>query len=290
MTGFVQLGGTHGSCAWQWDLRSVNSRGLDLRIRLPEGFESLEPDIRTEAPKWLRRGAVSLTLKLSKTEETGLPEVDAEGLRKVVAAVKLIEEVAAESGLRLAPVSAADVLSLPDEQERPGDETGEIAGHLRSQVARLFEELATVRAAEGRALRDILQGQIAALEKSASDAARSAEARTARTGELMRQKVRDLLDATDIVDEARLAQELAIIAVKSDVTEEIDRLNAHIAAARELLKAGGAVGRKFDFLMQELNREANTLCSKSGSAKLTAIGLEMKVLIDQMREQVQNLE
>ena len=192
-------------------------------------------------------------------------------------------------GLQMAPVSAAELLAnhiVWTGADTPADWLVE----AKAQIGDLIESLAAARASEGRAIVEILSGQIDQLATLATQARETAEARNAAAGDLLREKVKALLDITDLADEDRLAQELALLAVKADVTEELDRLDAHIAAARALLTGKGPVGRKFDFLMQEFNREANTLCSKSGSADLTAIGLDLKLVIDQMREQVQNLE
>ena len=161
---------------------------------------------------------------------------------------------------------------------------------IGADIGPLVAALAAARAGEGAALAATLAGQLGRIAALAAAARSTAEARAARGGELLRSRLEAVLATVATVDEARLAQELALIAVKADVTEELDRLEAHVAAAGALIADGGSVGRRLDFLMQEFNREANTLCAKSGSSELTAIGLELKVAIDQMREQVQNVE
>lgn len=293
MTGFVQITGAMDAVTWQWDARSVNGRGLDLRIRLPEGCETLEPLVRKEAAKWLRRGSVSLSLKILATEDAGEIRVNSGKLAAAVTAAVQVEAAAKSAGLATTPVTIDGLMAqsgVLEAKQKSSDAEPAWLARLRTQIPELFKGLASARTAEGAALVAVLGGQIDALEKLVASAQESAEARAASAGDLLRSRVQDLLEATDAVDEQRLAQELAIIAVKSDITEEIDRLRTHVAAARDLLNENGTMGRKFDFLVQELNREANTVCSKSGSTALTATGLEMKVLIDQMREQVQNLE
>ena len=176
------------------------------------------------------------------------------------------------------------------EAASPAEDKGTLA-RLGEGIEALFAALATARAAEGQALTAILAAQIDRVEALTGAARATADARAGRTGALLRSRVDAVMSAASLpVDEARLAQELALIAVRADVTEELDRLQAHVAAARTLIAGDGPVGRKLDFLMQEFNREANTLCSKAQASELTAIGLELKVVVDQMREQVQNVE
>ena len=190
-------------------------------------------------------------------------------------------------------MTAADLLGLRGVMEAdaltPAETPGVLAA-IGADIAPLVAALAAARAGEGDALAATLAGQLDRIAGLLAAARASAEGRAARSGDLLRSRLEAVLATVAAVDEARLAQELALIAVKADVTEELDRLEAHVAAARALIASGGAVGRRLDFLMQEFNREANTLCSKSGSSELTAIGLELKVVVDQMREQVQNVE
>ena len=289
MTGFASLAGHSGGTDWVWAARSVNGRGLDIRLRLPEGGEALEPLIRAAIPKRLKRGNVSLSLKFSQAGGKARPRLNRENLAVVIAAAKEAMQLAETEGLNTERLAVADIVASPvvwSGEDTPAD----WLPAARAQIAELVETLASAREAEGRAIVEILSAQTDQLATLAAQARASAEARNAAAGDLLRQKVKALLDITDLADEDRLAQELALLAVKADVTEELDRLDAHIAAARALLAGDGPVGRKLDFLMQEFNREANTLCSKSGSADLTAIGLDLKLVIDQMREQVQNLE
>jgi uncharacterized protein (TIGR00255 family) len=190
-------------------------------------------------------------------------------------------------------MTAADLLAvrgvLEADAALPLENEGVLAA-LTAEIAGLVVALRKAREAEGKTLARLLGAQVDRIAELVADARMTAEARSARNGTLLRERLEAVLGATAAVDEARLAQELAVIAVKADVTEELDRLEAHVASARGLLAGSGPAGRKLDFLTQEFNREANTLCSKAGASDLTAIGLEMKVVIDQMREQVQNVE
>jgi uncharacterized protein (TIGR00255 family) len=290
MTGFATVPGQLDGVGWAWEIRSVNGRGLDVRLRLPEGGEALEPVIRAAVPKHLSRGNVSVNLKLSRIGDDGTPVLNYENLAAVIDAAAQARTIAEASGLELQPTSVGELLT----QKWVWD-TGQTANLVwieaaKEQISEVVGMLVNARRAEGLAIFLILSGQVDAAEKLSKNARTSADARNARVGGVLREKVLAVLAITDVADEDRLAQELALLAVKADVTEELDRLDAHIVAARALLAEKGPIGRKFDFLMQEFNREANTLCSKSNDTDLTAIGLELKVVIDQMREQVQNLE
>ena len=290
MTGFGTISGQADGVSWVWEARSVNGRGLDIRLRLPEGTEALEPVIRAAIPKHLARGNVSVNLKLVRAVDEFAPKLNHENLGSVVTAAQQARLIAEAQGLELAPVSVGELLSQKGvwDAVKAIDATwSEVA---KAQVPALVDRLKEAREAEGKAIVTILSGQNDAAETLSKSARKAAQERKEQMGSMLREKVLALLEITELADENRLAQELALLAVKADVAEELDRLDAHIAAARKLLGSNGPIGRKFDFLMQEFNREANTLCSKSGSTQLTAIGLELKVVIDQMREQVQNLE
>ncbi|MFT3973017.1 MAG: YicC/YloC family endoribonuclease [Amaricoccus sp.] len=299
MTGYADVSDGAGGASWTWEARSVNGRGLDLRLRLPDGFEALDAVARAAAAKALARGSVTVGLRLERGGSQSAPRLNREVLDAVVAAALAAGEAAAARGLDLAPMTAADLLAARGVLEAGpagpagaagAGEDGDLAALIGAGLDRLFAALALARASEGRALADVIDGQLDRVTGLVAAARDTAAARAARSGELLRTRVAAVLAGTTVVDEARLAQELALLAVKADVTEELDRLDAHVAAARDLLAAGGPVGRRLDFLMQEFNREANTLCSKAGASDLTAIGLDLKVVVDQMREQVQNVE
>ncbi|WP_235829794.1 YicC/YloC family endoribonuclease [Frigidibacter oleivorans] len=299
MTGFAAARGTGpGGAAWTWDLRSVNGKGLDLRLRLPEGIDGLEAALRSRLGQRIARGSVTLNLRLTRGAAGEGSRLNPAGLTAALAALAEVEAALRRQGLIPAPISAAAVLSLRgvtdtggEADPQPGEDTALVAAIL-ADLDPLLDAFDASRAAEGRALAALVGAQIdriAALATAARDMgqARRDDAAQALAAALARITA---LTGTEMPDPARIAQELALLAVKSDVTEELDRLDAHVAAARALMVAEGPVGRRFDFLMQEFIREANTLCSKSGHAGLTAIGLDLKHVIDQMREQVQNVE
>ncbi|WP_289152281.1 YicC/YloC family endoribonuclease [uncultured Salipiger sp.] len=292
MTGFASRSDEAEGLRWTWDLRGVNGKGLELRLRLPDWIEGLEPLVRAAASKRLARGNVQVSLRISGGDDEAAAELDEAALARVLEAMGRIEAEAGRRGLVLAPATAAQIVAL-----RGVMATGQASRDVTALRARLMEsfeaalaEFTEMRGREGQALSGVLEGQLAQIEDLVTRAAEAVEARREEQSEKLRAALARVMENTDGADATRVAQELALMAVKSDVTEELDRLTAHVAAARDLMRDKGAVGRKLDFLMQEFNREANTLCSKSGSSALTQIGLALKTVIDQMREQVQNVE
>jgi len=293
MTGFAARKGQGAGAAWHWEVRSVNGKGLDLRLRLPEWIDGLEPLVRAELSRRVQRGNVSLTLKLTRGAGAEPLRVNRAALASVLSALAEVTEAAAMRGLDLRAPSAAEVLAcrgVLDQAAADEDDTGPLRAALMADLPPLLEAFAAARSAEGTALAGILAAQIDLIAALTADAATEAALRRDAMGQSLRDSLARVLANAAGVDETRLAQELALMAVKADVTEELDRLTAHIAAARALLADPGPVGRRFDFLTQEFNREANTLCSKAQSIALTRIGLDLKTVIDQMREQVQNVE
>lgn len=293
MTGFASHRGQGAGHDWTWDLRSVNGKGLETRLRVPDWIEGLEPAIRTELAKAASRGSVSLTLKV--TREAGGAEaatLNTAVLSAAIAALAEVEQAAMAAGLTLAPSTPADLLSLRGVLDTaPVDEdTAPLRAAILADLPRLLAAFNAMRAAEGRALDGIITAQLDRIASLVEDATAAAGDRRIRAEATLRDGLDRLRGVVDSFDEQRVAQELALLAVKADVAEELDRLTAHVAAARALLKDKGPVGRKLDFLMQEFMREANTLCSKAGDLALTRIGLDLKTVIDQMREQVQNVE
>jgi uncharacterized protein (TIGR00255 family) len=294
MTGFASRKGQGAGHVWAWDIRSVNGKGLDLRARVPDWIDGLEVALRAELAKMLGRGNVSLSLKVSRdTDGTveGL-RLNAVALAAVLAALSEVENAAMAQGVTLGQATAADVLMARGVLETGSADldTAPLRAAILADLAPLTADFNAMRAAEGQALAGVIGAQldrIAALVADASTAmlTRADEARSALQAALAR-----VIANAEGFDTARVAQELAMLAVKNDVTEEIDRLTAHVTAARALLADPGQIGRKFDFLVQEFLREANTLCSKAQSLTLTRIGLDLKTVIDQMREQVQNVE
>ena len=284
--------------SWLWDLRSVNGKGLDLRLRVPDWIDGLEATLRADLQKGLGRGNVSLTLKLMRegaAEGTAL-RLNTQAYGQLVRVLAEAETAARAVGVVLAPTSAADLLVMRGVLESAAAEEDQTALReaLMADLPGLLAAFQTTREAEGAVLNAVISRQLDQIEQLVRDAASAAEARRPKAEAQLREGLARVLAgigaASNSADPSRIAQELALLAVKGDVTEEIDRLGAHIAAARGLLADAAPVGRRFDFLMQEFLREANTLMSKAQDMDLTRIGLDLKTLIDQMREQVQNLE
>ncbi len=290
MTGFARSDGEKEDCIWHWELRSVNGRSLDIRLRLPQGFEAIEKEVRALAARYLRRGNCQISLNVNRSSASGEIRVNEAVLKQVIAAMGKIS-----AAMTTAPPSAEAVLALKGVLEYAEIEPDENALKARNSAILIsFEEalknLDQMRAVEGRNLGGVISSQLDEIE----NLTRMAEKSPARQADVIRARLKDqvarLTQISSEFDESRLHQEAALLAAKADIREELDRLFAHVAAARTLLQAGGPVGRKLDFLTQEFNREANTLCSKSNDADLTGTGLKMKAVIDQVREQVQNLE
>ena len=294
MTGFAARRGAGVGYSWVWDLRSVNGKGLDLRLRVPDWIEGLEAAVRADLQKAVARGNVSLTLKVSQDEgrEASGFRLNEATLAAALAALAKVEATAMETGLTLAQPTAADVLALRGVIDATAQDTDTtpLRKALVADLPPLLADFAAMRGAEGQALAAVLTAQLDRIASLTGDALRETQARGIGQADSLRENLARILGATDAVDETRLAQELALLAVKTDVTEELDRLTAHVDAARTHVADPASVGRKLDFLMQEFMREANTLCSKAQSLTLTRIGLDLKTVIDQMREQVQNVE
>jgi uncharacterized protein (TIGR00255 family) len=277
--------------AWIWELRSVNGRGLDIKLRMPSGMDALEAGLRDAAAKALRRGNVSGTLTVKREAAGGMvaDPVALERLKEL--AIALADDIPGAL-----PPRAELLLALPGVMRPAGtqEDSEALQAALRAAVQAGFAEaldgLALSRAAEGARLAAIVTGlldEIAALHQAAATEAASQPG--LHKARLMAQ-LAEILDPARGLPEERIAQEVALLTTKSDVREELDRLAAHIASARALLVEAAGVGRKLDFLMQEFNREVNTLCSKSASLPLTGTGLQMKAVVEQLREQVQNIE
>lgn len=292
MTGYAAGQGSHDGLSWVWDLRSVNGKGLDLRLRLPEGIPGLEAGLRAALTAAVARGNVTVALRLQGGAEDGALRLSEPQLARVLDALTRIEAEAMEIGLSLAPATAAQIAGLRGVLDSGGAEAdlSELCPVLLADFEPVLASFLKMRGTEGAALETVLNDQLDEIATLTENAAAQAQEREAEQAKRLRGQLAAVMDNAAGADPQRLAQELALIAVKSDVTEEIDRLRAHVAAARGLLSAEGAVGRKLDFLMQEFNREANTLCSKAGYPPLTTTGLALKTVIDRMREQVQNLE
>ncbi len=292
MTGFASASGALDGLRWSWDMRGVNGKGLDLRIRVPDWIEGLEAGLKAAVTPVLARGNVTVSLRLQGSGEESAPNLSEDHLTAILDAMMRIENRAMSLGLSLAPSTAAQIVGLRGILDGPAAETDTkaLCTRLLSDFEGVLADFTAMRAAEGQALQGILTTQLDEIAALTAEAAAQSDARRSEQSEKLRAALARVMDNSEGAEPQRVAQELAMIAVKADITEELDRLQAHVQAARDLLTEPGPVGRKLDFLMQEFNREANTLCSKAQSAPLTKVGLELKTVIDQMREQVQNVE
>lgn len=292
MTGFASASGALEGWSWSWELRGVNGKGLDLRLRVPDWVEGLEVALRKQVTAEVARGNITCNLRIASAENDGTLQVNTAQVDTLLAALHGIEARAMDAGVSLAPSRASDILTMRGvlEQSDQAQDIDALREALLAEFPAVLEDFNAMRRQEGAALADVMQDQLNEVETLAAKAAALADARKEDTAANLRRNLARVMNNSEGADAYRVAQELALIAVKADVTEEIDRLAAHVAAARALIGQGGPVGRKLDFLMQEFNREANTLCSKAQSTELTTVGLALKAVIDQMREQVQNVE
>jgi uncharacterized protein (TIGR00255 family) len=290
MTGFARGQGVAGTYAWAWELKSVNSKGLDVKLRLPPGWDAIEAPVRARASEALSRGSVFANLTVSRQNAAPAVRVNEPVLAAVLATLKALS-----GKVDAAPPTLDGILSLKgvievseaeeNEEERAAAETAIVAGFVLA-----LKGLGEMRRTEGDALGKILTGRLSEIAELTARAeatpGRKPEAIKARLAE----KIAELLDGSQRFDADRLHQEAILLASKADIREELDRLIAHVAQGKKLITSGGPIGRKLDFLSQELNRESNTLCSKANDLELTNIGLDLKAVVEQFREQVQNLE
>lgn len=289
MTGFARAEGAAHGWSWAVEARSVNGRNLEIRFRGPPGFDTLDRAARELAQGRLQRGQVTLGLQARRLEgDQPPPRINAAVLDHYLAAVR---DLAARG---VAPASADGLLALRGVLETPEDEDdpelrAAVEAAMAGSLAEALDGLKSARLAEGDGLAPVLAGQVDAIEQLVAAAGAEAAAQTEAIRERFARRMRELAPDTQGLEE-RIVQEAAALAVRADVREELDRLAAHVAAARALLAGPGPAGRKLDFLMQEFMREANTLCSKSATTALTAVGLDLKATIEQLREQVQNVE
>lgn len=288
MTGYARAESSSGSGSWQWEVKCVNGRGLDVRCRLGNGLDRLEPAVRERAARALGRGSLSVSLRVSADSALRAVTVNRELVQQILDAAA---DVAGDAG---AKPSLDAVFAIPGVVEigAPLDDPAArdaLDATLLGGLDRALAELREFQQAEGSRIVDVCAGHLDEIDALRREASETAAAQPARIRDRLAEKLAALL-APGAVAEDRLAQEVALLAIKADVREELDRLAVHVEAARELLAGGGAVGRKLDFLSQELSREANTLCAKSSDAELSRAGLALKTVIDRLREQVQNLE
>ena len=290
MTGFARSQGLSAPYTWAWEVKSVNAKSLDLRLRLPPGWDAIEVPVRARAADKLARGALQAALSIAREGVPPIVRVNEGVLEAVLKAMQsLAGRVAAEPARLDGILGVKGVIEVVDAQERE-DERREAEAAVLAGFEAALAGLAQMRHHEGEALGRVLSER---LSEVAALIAR-ADAAPGRRPDAIRQRLSEqvaaLLDNSTRLDADRLYQEAILLAAKADVREELDRLNAHVEQARKLIAGGGAIGRRLDFLAQELNREANTLCAKSNDVELTNIGLELKTVVEQFREQVQNLE
>jgi uncharacterized protein (TIGR00255 family) len=290
MTGFARVAGAGLGYRWTWELRSVNGKGLDIRLRLPPGFDHLDQPARERIGARLQRGSVQIVLTLQRETPATTLRVNEDLLNSVLELIRSIEhKVPAAPATLDGILSIRGILETVDAEDDPATQS-EVAGLLMADLDEALVEMVSVRAREGAAIGAVLTTRMDEIDRLRE----AAETAPARTTEAIRKRLAEqvatLLDASVSFDPDRLHQEAILLATKADIREELDRLEAHVVAARALIAEGGPVGRKLDFLAQEFNRETNTLCSKANDRSLTVIGLDLKAAVDQLREQVQNLE
>ncbi len=288
MTGFARADGAGHACRWVWEARSVNGKSLDIRFRGPPGMEQLEQGARERIATRFTRGNIQLSLTQQQEGSASTVSINRTALNEVMRVARELRGDA--GGPPLAVEQLLSIRGVVDVVEATTETTDDLRKDMLATLDHALDALAAMRRSEGAVIAGLLAERLDQIEQltvaAKANPARTAEAIRARLAE----QIAALTDASPALDPARLHQEAMLLATRVDIGEELDRLSAHVAAARELLAAGGAVGRRLDFLAQELNREANTLCSKSNDKSLTAIGLDLKATVDQFREQVQNLE
>jgi uncharacterized protein (TIGR00255 family) len=290
MTGFAREEGADEGAQWIWEARSVNARGLDIRCKLPPGLDRLEAPVREAIAKRARRGAVSVSLTLVRRAGEGALRINRALLDEVIRLRDELGDLVDPAPPRLEALLAVRGLVEIAEEEVDEAAATERDGALLASLERTLDAMASMRREEGKRLAAVFSDQIAELTKLAKSASETAAVQPQAIKARLAEQVAALIEADPGLPEERLAQEAALLAAKADVAEELDRLRAHIAAVGDLMSAADAVGRRLDFLCQELNREANTLCAKSSDIELTNIGLALKAAIERLREQVQNVE
>jgi uncharacterized protein (TIGR00255 family) len=290
MTGFARGHGRSGGYAWAWEIKSVNAKGLDLRLRLPPGWDAVEPPVRSKAGEALARGTVYATLSVERHGKSPVVRLNEDVLSAVLGTVKSLAGRVDADRPRLDGILAIKGVIEVVDAEEGDDERRAVEADVVSGFGAVLTKLVENRWREGNALGRILSGRLDEIGVLID----RAEVAAARRPDAVKQRIADqvaaLLEASDRFDPDRLHQEAVLIAAKADVREELDRLAAHVEQAQMTVMKGGAVGRRLDFLSQEFNRETNTLCAKANDLELTNIGLELKGVVEQFREQVQNLE
>jgi len=290
MTGYAQAsGGAHG-CSFHIEMKSVNARGLDIRMRLASGLDALEPEVRKRAGDVLTRGSVSISITLQKDGAGSEVVINQQALGAVLDALDVLAGRIEADRPRLDGVLALKGVLEVKESPLSTEAEEQLHTEILDALDRCLDDLMVSRRSEGNRLTSVLIGRIEEIEALTEQAEDHPSRSRKAIMERLKQQISDISDASPGLSEERLNQEAMLLATKADIREEIDRLIAHVKSARQLITNGGPVGRKLDFLSQEFNREANTLCSKSNAVDLTSIGLDLKATIDQLREQVQNIE
>lgn len=291
MTGFARTDGAADGLMWAWEARSVNGRGLDVRLRLPPGNDGIEQLARDAVSKRFSRGNISLSLSIERQPSAGAVRLNESVLLDVLRAADRVIEVAGGSRPDTAALlGMKGVLEVGENGVEDPDKRAQRERALLANLDLALDQLLAARRAEGDKLAAIITEQVKQIEALTSLVRASPSRTPDAIGARIQELVARLVDTSDSFDSARLHQEAVLAATRADVEEELARLQAHVWAAREILSESGAVGRKLDFLAQEFNREANTLCSKANAVDVTRLGLALKTVIDQLREQVQNVE
>ena len=292
MTGYASRDGSGSGWAWTWEMRGVNGRGLDIRMRLPEQIDGIEGPLRSAVQKVVKRGNVSVSLRISKEETSAVGDLNEVALGAALDLIARVGASAKDKGVSLRETGATEILSMRGvlETRSVGNDADALRTALLDDIPKLVDAYDKMRLGEGAALSRVILAQIDEIDAQIQSSRALVDERAAHMRATYQTAMERVLETAGTIDQDRVAQELAQIAVKADVAEELDRLDAHVDAARDLMTGEEAKGRKLDFLVQEFNREANTLCSKAQFAELTRVGLDLKHTIDQMREQVQNVE
>jgi len=290
MTGFARTDGVHGDTSWFWEVRSVNGRSLDLRLRLPSGMERLEAGARGLCQERLARG--NCTVNLGVKRETGQMEIrlNEAALAQAFAVAQRARDLTDLKAARLDTLLAMRGVVETVEPEESEEAQAALTHALLAGLAAALEQLISARAAEGERLQRVIEKQLAMIKELVGRAATAVARQPEMLAARLKEQIARLSETGASLEPERLHQEALLLAAKADIQEELDRLRAHVAAANELIASGEPAGRKLEFLAQEFNREANTICSKASDIEISRTGLELKSVIDQLREQVQNIE
>lgn len=284
MTGYAQSEGQTGALSWRLEMKSVNGKGFDLRVRMPSGFDALEASARQNIAQVVKRGSLTLSLNIESSKSQQTARLNRSLLEDVL---KVAKELGTEN------IKLEHLLAVRGVIDVDGNDitiTDELNAAIQTGLQAALHKLLETRQQEGQHLFKVLSAHLDEIERLTKAAASESANTPNALRDKLKEQLKELLEGKTPMSEDRLAQEIALLATRADVQEEISRLEGHVAGVRKLLAEGGAIGRKLDFMCQELNREANTLCSKSTSLTLTNIGVELKVVIEQFREQVQNVE